>query len=112
MPVVRIYVFDGGRYHEVFIGRTVYYLFSPDELTPLLNFYRALYRTVFVCFCNDAPPGAYGDYSRGCYRHQRPVLASVDRPCCSEAADDIYTWWEEIRNCQNILQRLLTHQEM
>jgi hypothetical protein len=92
-----IYVYDGGRFHEVVIhGET--FRVGHREIDQLLagpSLTGGRYR-------NGCPPGMWGDYSRGCWRHQRPVEASLGRPCCKPAADDIDTWWDEIpRNAKS-----------
>lgn len=87
-----IYVYDGGRFHEVLINGEVFYA-SHLGLDRLLVEHAVVDTATYQ---NGCPPGAEGDYSRGCWRHRRPVPASIDRPCCIEAADEIYTWWDEI----------------
>lgn len=96
--IAGIYVYDGGRYHEVVADRVRYH--TDWRLDDLMAFLRSILPITDVIFCNGAPPGELGDYSRGCFRHRRPMTASIDRPCCPAAAKEIYTWWDEIKAIQ------------
>lgn len=93
-----IYVYDGGNYHEVVVGGARYR--TDWRLDELMGFLRSRLRIDGIIYCNGAPPGELGDYNRGCFRHRRPVAASIDRPCCPEAAEEIYVWWDEIKAIQ------------
>lgn len=94
-----IYVYDGGRYHEVVINGETFQVNEPSghDIHPV-DWLLEVYSISDIRWRNSCPPGFWGDYTRGCKRHKRPVPASLDRPCCESAAEEIYIWWDEIRD--------------
>jgi hypothetical protein len=95
-----IYTYDGGLFYMVMIGDEVFFIENiySQEKHPLDQLIED--KQCDSRWRNGAPPAMFGDYSWGCWRHQRPIKASVDRPCCEEAANEVYIWWDEIKKAQ------------